>query len=265
MLQPAMIPANGAIEAAISIAVLVIAFIGWLVQIVGQAKGTQPKAPNGRPAAGQRPARAEGKPQRPRDDRLQSEIDSFLREVSTGKKTREKKGKEEVAVEVIPLSEEAPPPRRLAEQMERFAAPSENTVGKIFQETKPLASADDERRQQQQQQTDRLLSRLRERHFESSPLGSALQKQVEESLAEADSLRAEKLTAERRLAEATAELTSLRAKQGFQGGSGSARGPRSRVGALLRNRRTVKDAIVINEVLGRPVAFRRKTEDRAVS
>lgn len=261
MFELAFIPANGAIEAAISIAVLVIAFIGWLVQLVGQAKGPQPPAPTGRQGAGQRPARNTANPSRPRDERLQSEIDSFLKEVSSGRKSRPTDD-EEVAVEVV--TEEPQSPRRLTEQADPFAPPSTSTIAPIFRDSKPAGASDEDR--DQQRRRERLLSSLRERHLESTPLGSALQKHVEQTLADADVLRQEKQQVERRLAEANAQLSSLRAGAGHQVALGSGgRGissPRSRVATLLRNRRTVKDAIVINEVLGRPKGFRRDTGNR---
>src|SRR5690606_14567727 len=52
---------------------LVIAFIGWIMNLVNSNK-TQPPPP--------RPADRPRRPPRPREDRLQSEIDLFLEEVS---------------------------------------------------------------------------------------------------------------------------------------------------------------------------------------
>ncbi|HEX6986018.1 MAG TPA: hypothetical protein VF170_11615 [Planctomycetaceae bacterium] len=261
---PAFVPANGAIEAAISIAVLVIAFIGWLVQIVGQAKGPQPPGPANRPRPvaqrppGPRPGGPPDRPQPRRDERLQSEIDAFLREVAGGR--RPKREEEEVAIEIIP-DEELPDeePRRLAPRGGQFFPPSEATVPPITAApASPTAAAPtgqlSEWDREQQRRRERLLSTLSERHLEATPLGQDLRRHVEQTMAESLRLRQEKEQAERRLAEARAEIRAMRAEAvaGPAGAPASAAAGRSRFAALLKNRRTVKDAIVINEILGRP-------------
>jgi regulator of replication initiation timing len=239
--MPWVIPANGAIEAAISIAVLVIAFIGWLVQIIGQAKGAQVPPQNRPRPAGQRPvAPAMDRPQPRRDDRLQNEIDAFLREV--GAKKTGRREEEEVAIEILPDEEEAP--RRLVPAGSSPAPPSGHVS---------------EWDREQQRRRERLQSTLAERHLEATPLGQDLRRHVEQFATETHQLRQEKEQAERRLAEAHAEIKAMRAQVAASpaaapvaAGKGSAR-----FLSLLKNRKSVKEAIVINEVLGRPKGLRR--------
>jgi hypothetical protein len=253
----ALLPANGAIEAAISIAVLVIAFIGWLVQIAGSAKA-QPPAPVNRPRPIPRPGGPPGqRPQPPRrDERLQSEIDAFLREVS-GRKAPPRD--EEVAIEIVPdedLPEEQP--RRLAPQSQPlFPAAHPSPIGAAPNPNQPS----EWEREQQRLRRERQLSSVAERRLEATPLGAELRKHVEQFAAESLQLRREKELAERQLAEANAQLQAMRAQVAASPGAAPVGTglEASRVAAMLKNRKTVKDAIVINEILGRPRGGNRRT------
>lgn len=254
--MPAFIPANGAIEAAISIAVLVIAFIGWIVQIAGQAKGQQPGPANRPRPVGQRDLRrpVAGKP----DDRLRNEIDVFLREVSGGRPRNPPE--EEVALEIIPDDDEQDQPRRLIPAAER-SRPSPRPATAAPVQTRPSEPAVQlsEWDREQIRRREQLLSSLPGRHLESTSLGRELRQHVEQFAEESQALRKEKEQAERRLAEARAEIQSIRAQVAAGSGAapvGAAKSG-SRFAALLKSRKSVQDAIVINEVLSRPRALRR--------
>jgi regulator of replication initiation timing len=250
LMVPAFIPANGAVETAITIAVMVIAFIGWLVQLANQK--AKPPGPINRPQPiGQRPPAAPvNRPQaRPRDERLQSEIDTFLREVATGRKAPPQEVEED-AIEVIEDDEPQHPFRRVT--------PAAAAATTTAQAPAPAGQVSDWDREQQRRR-ERLLSTLGERHIESTPLGAELRKHVEQYMHESVQLRKEKDQVERRLAEAHAEIRAMRAQTAASPGAApvTAGGSKSQVAALLKNRRSVKDAIVINEVLGRPKGLRR--------
>ncbi|MGC1275495.1 MAG: hypothetical protein WBC44_17440 [Planctomycetaceae bacterium] len=257
--MPAFIPANGAIEAAISIAVLVIAFIGWLVQIAGQAKGQQPGPANRPRPVGQREPRrpAGGKP----DERLRNEIDVFLREVSGGRPRNPRE--EEVALEIIPEEDEEDKPRRLIPATVR-SKPSTTSTSSTTAASVRAAPAEpavqlSEWDREQIRRREQLLSNLPARHLESTSLGRELRQHVEQFAEESRALRNEKEQAERRLAEARAEIQSMRAQVAAGPGAapvGAAKSG-SRFAALLKNRKSVQDAIVINEVLSRPRVLRR--------
>lgn len=242
------IPAN-AIEGAITIAVLVIAFIGWLVQMAGQAKGPQP--PVNRP----RPAMPPGnRPEVRRDKGLQSEIDAFLREVGATRKPLPKE--EEDAIEILDDEEDvAAEHRPLTSRFER--AP---TTPPVAAEVRPQAIGTPSTWDlEHQRRRERFVSTVSERHLDSTPLGAELRQHVEESMAESDRLRREKEHVERSLAAAKAQLTALQSAavpNPTAGGVMARRGGQAAVVALLKNKRSVKDAIIINEVLRKPRALR---------
>jgi hypothetical protein len=243
--MPAFIPANGAVEAAITVAVLIITFIGWLIQIAGQAKGQQPGPANRPRPPMPRPGAPPANRPRPRDERLQTEIDAFLRDVAGGRKpaAKEDKEDEDVAIEII--EDDAPAAtRRIVPDV-----PAATPAGQLSEWDR-----------EQQRKRERLLSTLAERHLISTPLGADVTKHVEQYMKESLQLRQEKEQVEKRLAEANAELRALRAQSATTTGATARPGAQAavRVKDLLRNRRTVKDAIVINEVLGRPKALSRQ-------
>lgn len=256
------IPANGAIDAAITIAVLVIAFIGWLVQIAGQAKTPQGGPANRPRPAGQRPRpQVANRPrQRPRDERLQSEIDAFLRDVSAGRKPVAQE--DEIEIEVIADDETEERTRRRVAQPPSTASPSRGPIPPIVAGSEVSGRLSDWDREHGRRR-ETLVSSLSERHLEASPLGAELKKHVEQSMAETLQLRQEKEQIERNLAEARAELNAIRTRGAAAGTPTGGKGPpaakASRFAELLKDASTVKDAIVIGEVLGRPGGAARRS------
>jgi hypothetical protein len=243
------IPAN-AIEGAISIAVLVIAFIGWLVQMAGQTKGPQPQA--NRPRPGGPPA---NRPQPQRDKGLQSEIDAFLREVGATRKPAPKD--DDVAIEILD-DDEIPPQRQpLTGRSEAFAPAAPATAAAPASVARPEATgAPPQRDREQQRRRERQISTVSERHLESTPLGAEMRKHVEQYMAESRQLRREKEQIERSLADANAQLREMRAANAPRSSVTGGESGRKAVVALLKDSRTVKDAIVINEILAKPRSLR---------
>jgi len=241
------IPAN-AIEGAITIAVLVIAFIGWLVQMAGQAKGPQP------PANRPRPAMPPGnRPEVRRDKSLQSEIDAFLREVGSTRKPVPQEVEEDIEIledDDVPTSARSSPSRF---EPVRTSPP---VVADMRPQPTATPSAWD---LEHQRRRERFASTVAERHLESTPLGAEMRKHVGEHLADAERLRREKERVERSLADANAQLTAMRAattSSPIAKGGGAYRGGRAAVATLLKDKRSVKDAIIINEILAKPRALR---------
>jgi hypothetical protein len=109
-----------------------------------------------------------------------------------------------------------------------------------------------------QRRRERFVSSVSERHLESTPLGAELRKHVDESMAESDRLRREKEHVERSLADAKAQLTALQSASPHPtaGRVNARRGGQAAVVALLKDKRSVKDAIIINEILTKPRALR---------
>ena len=240
------IPAN-AIEGAISIAVLVIAFIGWLVQMAGQNKGPQP--PLNRPRPGVPPA---NRPDVRRDKSLQSEIDAFLRDVGSSRKPPQKE--EDDAIEILDDDVEVIATREplTSRGKQISSAPSIATVTEVRPQPTGSPSAWD---LEQQRRRERFVSTIAERHLESTPLGAEMRQHVEQYMAESNRLRHEKEQIERSLADANAQLRAMRAANSPASGHSRATGP-SAVVALLKDKRSVKDAIIINEILSKPRALR---------
>jgi hypothetical protein len=240
------IPAN-AIDGAITIAVLVIAFIGWLVQMAGQNKGPQPPVNRPRPAIP--PA---NRPNPGRDKSLQSEIDAFLREVGS---TRKPPPKEEDAIEILDDGEEVAPVRRpLTPRREPIsAAPSPIATAAPRPQPAGTPSNWDV---EHQRRRERLLSTLAERHLEATPLGAEMRQQVEQDMAEANRLRREKEEIERSLVDAKAQINAMQTAMPSAMARSARSTGRAAVMALLKDKRSVKDAIIINEILSKPRALR---------
>lgn len=242
-----IIPAN-AIDGAITIAVLVIAFIGWLVQMAGQNKGPQPQVNRPRPAVP--PA---NRPEMRRDKSLQSEIDAFLREVGS---TRRPPQKEEDAIEILDDDVEVVSPRQpLTSRREPISSAPSSPV--VMAETRPQRTgAPSAWDLEQQRRRERLVSTIAERHLESAPLGAEMRQHVEEYMAESNRLRREKEQVERSLADAKAQIAAMSATTSGATGGGFRPAGRAIVAGLLRDKRSIKDAIVINEILAKPRALR---------
>ena len=258
-----------AVEMAISIAILAIAFIGWIVQMASSNKPATPPArarpnrPAGNHAAGNRAAGPANRP-RSRDDRLQSEIDAFLRDVSGNRK--QPADDDDVAIEIIPDSELPPEPVRRLERAARSSteAAAEPTYAEATARPVVADSTVSEWDLEQQRRRERLLSGPAGRHLPSGHLGEEIRAHVEEYMAEQSRrLEQEKEQAQRQLAAAQDEINKLRSqgsslRQARQEAATIAvaiRDPGS-VAVLLRNPTTLRNAIVINEVLTRPVALR---------
>lgn len=246
------IPAN-AIDGAITIAVLVIAFIGWLVQMAGQNKGPQPPANRPRPAGP--PA---NRPEMRRDKSLQSEIDAFLREVGS---TRKPPQKEEEAIEILDDVEVATARQPLASRREPIAAnlPSATVADARTQPT----SAPSEWDAEFQRRRERLVSTIAERHLASTQLGAEMRQHVDEYMQESNRLRREKEQIERSLADANAQIRAMRAQTSEPSGGGVRPAGRAAVAALLKDKRSVKDAIIVNEILAKPRALRSPARQRS--
>jgi hypothetical protein len=239
-----IVPAN-AIDGAITIAVLVIAFIGWLVQMAGQAKGPQPPLNRPRPAVP--PA---NRPNPGRDKSLQTEIDAFLREVGA---TRKPPPKEEDAIEILDDVEELAPVRRpLTSRRDPNSAAPSPIATPAPRPTGAPSNWDVEH----QRRRERLLSTLAERHLESTPLGAEMRQHVEQDMAESNRLRREKEEIERSLADAKAQINAMQAAMPAATARVVRSTGRAAVMALLKDKRSVKDAIIINEILTKPRALR---------
>lgn len=193
---------------------LTIMFVSWIARVI---KGTD--------EANQRPqARPQG-----RDERLRSEIDSFLKEVAGAKK--EPNPAAEV-VEIVDFEEEPAKPRRLQPQPRKQPAARSKAAAK-----------------RQEKPGERLSKRQGPRKKE---LGSGIDEYVSEHIQEGRiSSRADR-------EERSDVSDSVAEHLGIFTAAGEARrkAPRTKTAAaivaMLRNQQNVKQAIIISEVLNRP-------------
>ncbi|QDT65699.1 hypothetical protein [Calycomorphotria hydatis] len=223
--------ADGAIQVAISIAVLVIGFIGWVMQMANQNKQVQ----GGQPRRQQRPQAG--------NDKLRDEIEVFLQEV-TGNQQQEQKPRKRT-----------PRRRRVQqpEQQEEFA------IEVVEEPPKPVKrrrkQSDDkeltdwDRRQQKRRK--KLEAQLEKRHLQEKKLGSELSDHVQEYMAEknqsdTDSYSSSSISRDRE------NLTgNIVREQVAQTGSAAA------VVALLKSPQGIRNAVAISEILARPRALRK--------
>ncbi|MEX0702271.1 MAG: hypothetical protein WD069_09265 [Planctomycetales bacterium] len=224
-----LVPLLAQIEgcSAVAVAFVVITIIGWILQLVSGAKRQE-----------QQRARRPVQP-RPRDDRLQSEIDLFLEEVGGRRRPPEPARRREPAgpaiLEVVP--EERPRAEgRLPSARSRPAQP------------------------QPPQRTAAQRARIESRHIDSSRLGGEVRAHLQESL-EVSRVSAH---VSQHLAPIVEKSDSehLGMFTGGGGALGTAATTRSSglthpVVALVRNPQGMRQAILLSEILGRPLAQRR--------
>ena len=236
------------VETFITIAFVAIAFISWVIRLVGQS-GEEAKAQaRQQQQRRERPARQTPRPADRATNSRQaaaSEIDSFLRQATAAPA---KPAEEEIEIEIIPDEE--------LRERERDVRQRESRAGADSTES-PDQRTDWDR--QYETRRDRLRSAIAERQLETTPLATELKEHVERTMAEAAAIANQRDHAERELADTRARIRTL------EGGAAATAdavsefsGARtSDVAALLRNPATVKNAIIINEILGRPRALGR--------
>ncbi|MFH5806558.1 hypothetical protein [Alienimonas sp. DA493] len=277
------LPPLGAIgvETLISIAVLLMGVVGWIVQMAQQGKAAQaarrpnPNAPQNRPAGGA-------------DEKLRDEIDSFLQEVA-GRRGQNRggdrpQGPPQRRGPVDPFEE---PPRRTRPNPQTAERPSENDDrpdrGEVPEFLRPAARRNEgsDRRPssrpeprptpppaaapaaKRQSLRDRKLKRLAKKN-----LGGELREHVERYMAvDQSDLARQHVQVKDRLNATERELSDLKRRladpndpthlAGPPPGEAGALDP-TRLRALLSDPAGVREAIVVNELLAKPLALRPK-------
>ncbi|MEM7813140.1 MAG: hypothetical protein AAF532_16820 [Planctomycetota bacterium] len=217
----------------ISLVVFAVGFIGWISQIVNASKQQQqPQAgrPAGRPQG--RPV-AQGGGKAAGGDPLRNEIEAFLREV------QQKTG-----------GEPAPPPEPRREELvdadvEFVDEPAEPTPRRDPQPARPTPVGGLSERHLESTLSERHLPEMRPKR--ASKREKKIDREVDRRVAERQKelLEANRAT-ERKLADAEAALSDLRTR-----GPAAAGGPRG-IRAMLADPQSVRDSIVVAEILERP-------------
>lgn len=219
---------------------IIIGIISWIVKLVGQQNQVPPPAP-----------RQPGVPPRPANPNLSREIDVFLQEISGRKKPEEP-----VEIEVVPDSElrrrparqpvrQTPqPPRRPLQRQQRQAA------------QQPA-------RQKSQPPRVRPGQEIAERHnIDPSKLGTTLQDHVSQYMG-SDRIDQEvqqrlardvERSVERHLGQFGASSTAADVEMPAINRNETA----NEIVKMLRNRVGVRQAVLINEVLGKPIGLRKR-------
>jgi hypothetical protein len=198
--------------------VMALAVLGWLGNLIGNQK-QQPPAP-----------RAPQPPPRPRDKRIQNEIDVFLQEV-TGKK----KPPEEVPIEIVPEQQRRPrPPVRPAANEPRRAAARPAAAQRAPAEARPASASG---------------APAAQRGRGARDLGSGVASHVQTYMAEHPGE-----LAQHRLQPTLGKglLDESDAEAAEKAGSAVAQ----QIAAMIREPGGAQKAILINEILSRPKSLR---------
>lgn len=240
---------------AISVIILVIAFLGWLLSLIGGKN----QAPRGGGGGAHRPPR-------PRDDRISQEIDAFLREVSGSKRPQpgpqRRPPPDEVPIEIVPEEERRP---RLAERTRMQARRVQRQASQQPPVSSPRrtgieAGAPATTQTQQQRRLSTISGR---KTFDSDELGAQIRKHLAQYM---DEHRIDE-DVQKDLRRAVDESVRQHLGAFSEGEAGveparSAAGASTRPGQMiqfLRNPTGIRQAIVLNEVLSPPVALRQRS------
>ena len=258
-------------DVVISIAVLAMGVIGWVVQLVQQNRGPQvnrrpPIRPNA-PGGGGAGAGAGGG-NRAAEDKLRDEIDDFLQDVA-GRRAGEPPRRREPRKGPIDPFEE--PPRRRPKPRPQPATPSADVPD--FLKPRPPKPASETRPAPRPPAPvavetpagplrDRHLAKMDRKKLARKDLGGDLRKHVERYMAvdQADLAR-EHVQVRGKLDDAAKELADLKRRLAdpndatVLGGAAGAMDP-DRLRRLLSNPDGVREAIVVNELLSKPLALR---------
>ena len=219
LIQPVLADVNfGGI---VCTAAIVIMIVGWILNLINSNKNRPRQAAR---RAGQRRANAG-------EDRLQSEIDSFLQEVGGGGRRQEA---EELEIEIVPDSEQRQRPRR------RRRPTSTPAARKSLPAQTPLSE------------------RHLESSLESSQLGSDLREHVSDYMGNDHIAQDVELDQNHTVASDWASSGSAQQASAAPAPSGHS-SPLSgqNIVQLLRNPASVRQAILVSEVLSPPKSRRR--------
>lgn len=254
-------------DVVISIAVLAMGVIGWVVQLIQQNRGP---AVNRRPPVRPDAAGAGGGGNRAAEEKLRSEIDSFLQDVAGRRAGQPPRQQAKRKGPVDPFEE---PPRRQAPKPGRPQPTKPAADVPEFlkpRQTRPAAGDRPAPPPPRPIEIDRPAGPLRDRHLAKmdrkklarKDLGGDLRKHVERYMAVDQSDLAREHVQVRGKLDATAkELADLKRRiadpndSTVLGGGAGAMDP-DRLRRLLSSPDGVREAIVVNELLSKPLALR---------
>lgn len=262
MISPAAPPLAVGLETLISVAVLLMGVVGWVVQMAQQGKAANAarrQPPPNRQAGGG-------------DEKLRDEIDSFLQEVAGRRGQNQNRNRPAAGPQrrgpVDPFEE---PPRRPARRAAagggsgdvpdflRPAAPQPRPSDRRpAARPQPVAAAAPPKKKRQDLR-DRKLGRLAKKN-----LGGELREHVERYMAvEQSDLARQHVQVKDRLSRAERELSDLKNRLAdpndptqLAGAVGAGQVGPARLRSLLSDPAGVREAIIVNELLAKPLGLR---------
>lgn len=242
-------------EAIISIGFLAVAFISWIIRLVGQsreeseAKARKQRAsrpPDRRPPAGQATVRTQVPEGR---SAVHSEIDAFLKQTSASTVKPQADEHDDIEFEVVPDEEVAA--TRQENRGQTAGGKSQRINDGI-----PVRDDHSDRDRNYEARREQFRASKTGRQLASRPLGAELRERIEKSITDSVLVKEQLENAERELAVAREEIRVL--KDNSVAAPRGMTGARTRdVAAMLKNPQTVREAIVINEILRRPPGLSR--------
>jgi hypothetical protein len=208
------------------VAVIVMMFVGWIMNLVNNNKNRPAPAARRR---GRRPAQAGG-------DQLQSEIDSFLQEVGGGRRQVEAEEFDDLTIELVPEDEQVRRPRRRRRPQSQ---PPKRRSQPVEQVQTPLS----ERHLESTVETDDLGAGLRE-HLQVFKQHDHIADGVVKDLGR------------RSGGGASERKTARRPDVGPKTVRGTAASMSDGIIKILRDPATVRQAILISEILSPPKSRR---------
>lgn len=215
---------------------LVIAFLGWLINLLSNQNRPPPPVPRG----------GQGRPPRPRDDKLAGEIELFLREVAGQK---EQKGRQpEQKPEDVPIEVVAEAKPRARRPVPRPPRPAQRAARPEIIEPPPSPP----------QQPARRRSGISERHaIDTSEVGADITRHLTGYMEQGRLDRQVDVDLPHAVNQGVREHLGLFGADPFsEEAESNSSTAASTVAALLRNPAGVRQAILINEVLLPPKSRR---------
>jgi hypothetical protein len=245
------------IEGLFAAAFFVIAFIGWIINLINQAQ--TPKKPGNTPAP------------RPRREQVQQEIDQFL------KQTRRPSNPERPSVEVVEADRPRRPPppaqrRRNRKELwqEQVGKPGEEKSALPAASQSPSPAPPPKRKRpslpQPATRSEPPRPSLSERHLQANISSAEVRRDLGEMPGNHLSAQVAKDLPSQITDQVTRDLGLFRAttpaasgEQAMAGTTGHRTTPAESLLRLLRSGRGIRDAILVNEILSKPPGLRSRS------
>ncbi|MEW4489489.1 hypothetical protein AB1L42_15510 [Thalassoglobus sp. JC818] len=226
------------IESFFGVVFFLIAFVGWVVNLINQAQGKGGANP---------PNRRGQRPQAQLKRKTQNQIDQFLNQARNQRNDRNQGGTDDVEVVAEPGQAKRRPPKRRRSRREIWEEQTRREQQKPApQPSKPIAQQQRPEQKPQRRRTSQSEAASRRTKNESKQAARPkenLPHAVDQSVAE-------------HLSVFTAARSDSTGEMGIASTTRNARSQGNLIGNLLRNKDGIRNAILLNEILSPPAALR---------